>query len=106
MSDWRATARSSVKRLQSGIIQAAVLSPGASVFARAVFFTIVLVLLAIAALIIIPVVFFAGLVFLLVFAALKVRQLVARAAGVLLPRDDGRRNVRVRLPAEPERAAP
>lgn len=91
--------RASAGRFRAGVGQAASLRPGQSILARAVSLTVILVVLAISLVIIVPIVVLAGIVFLGVLAVLKVRQLLGNAFSIL-PRDDGRRNVRVRLPAE------
>lgn len=71
----------------------------APLIVRAASFAIILTLTILALLIIIPIVLFAGLFFLVAFGVMKVRRFFIGLFNAL-PRDDGRRNVRVRLPAE------
>jgi hypothetical protein len=64
---------------------------------RAAAFALLLTIALLAALIIIPLVVFAGVIFLASLGYMKVRRFIGNLFAAL-PRDDGRRNVRVRLP--------
>jgi hypothetical protein len=67
---------------------------------RAAAFALLLTLALVAVLLIIPLVVVAGVIFLASLGYMKARRFIG-ALFAAIPRDDGRRNVRVRLPAEP-----
>jgi hypothetical protein len=67
---------------------------------RAALFAITLTLVVLSLLIIVPLVAFAGIVFVASLGFLKIRRFFSGLWSRSLPRDDGRENVRVRLPAE------
>jgi Flp pilus assembly protein TadB len=74
--------------------------PDLPLIARAAAFALVVTLTLVALLVIIPLVVFAGLVFLVSLGYLKARRFFGRMFGRALPANEGRENVRVRLPGE------
>lgn len=99
MTAWFANVGPTITRFRSTVGQATVMTPGSSIFARAIAIFIIVLLVAISLVIIVPLLVIAGIFILVIAAVLKARQLIGRALN-LFPRNDGRRNVRVRLPAE------
>lgn len=74
--------------------------PGASLLGRAVGIAFALTLALVALVVMVPLVLLVAAFFLVTLVVLQVRRLVGRWFGRVLPRNDGRRNVRVRLPSE------
>lgn len=81
-------------------VRASVNRPGASLFGRAVGIALALTFALLALVVIIPLVIVVGAFLLVTLVVLQVRRVVGGWFGRVLPRDDGRRNVRVRLPSE------
>jgi hypothetical protein len=100
VDNWFNTARSSAVRfVRMDGARTVLLRPNISPLAKAAAFAVLFTLIALSLLIIIPLMVFIFVVFLASFAVLKIRDLLASAFHIL-PRRDGRDNVRVRLPAD------
>lgn len=96
---WYTDLRSNAGRfVRLDAVRSAFAQAGTPLVVRAAAFAIAFTLVVLAALVIIPIIVFAGVIFLASMGYMKVRRFFGRAVSSL-PRDDGRRNVRVRLPA-------
>ncbi len=97
MGDTYANARSMVFRRHIGVGSAGV-SPATSALGKAASITLIFLFLAAAVLVLVPLILLAAVIFLSVFAFLRARQFLAGVLTGSLWRQDGRRNVRVRIP--------
>jgi hypothetical protein len=98
---WMTDLRSSAGQyVRMDAARAAFAQPGASLFSRAIGLALALTMAVVALVVIVPLLVLAGVLFLCVFAYLQIKRLVGGMLGRVLPRSDGRQNVRVRLPSE------